>query len=425
MSAYRVALIRATASSLFSAMMFTVMAVYYVQEIGMNPLQLVLVGTMVEATTFVFEIPTGILADVYSRRLSIIIGELLMGLCYVIQGLVPLYGAVLAGEMIRGIGWTFVSGAEEAWLADEVGEEQFGRTYTRIGQVGRVGGLVGMGAGVALASVRLNLPVFLGGLGTMLLALFLALAMPETGFKGRGLAAVNAAGDGASFWARYNPWRPMRDTFRDGMSLVRRRPTLLMLIVVSLVLGAHSEGVDRLWEAHLLAGFRFPTLGALEPVVWFGIIGAVSSVLGILTSEVVIRRIDMTDSRVVSPVLMISNALVALCVIGFGLAGQFWAALAALWLRAVAGSVFWPVYTAWLNHHVDSGVRATVFSMSGQANALGQVAGGPAIGLLATVRSLRAAMLASGTLLLPAAALFRQREAGDVAAVAVDGEASG
>ena len=53
---------------------FTVSAVYFVQEVGLNPLELVLLGTVMEATIFLFEIPTGVIADTYSRRLSLIIG---------------------------------------------------------------------------------------------------------------------------------------------------------------------------------------------------------------------------------------------------------------------------------------------------------------------------------------------------------------
>lgn len=48
-----------------------------------------------------------------------------------------------------------------------------------------------------------------------------------------------------------------------------------------------------------------------------------------------------------------------------------------------------------------------MISMGGQANALGQVAGGPALGAIGTMVSLRAAMATSGALLLPALALFR------------------
>jgi len=53
---------------------WVVMAVYLVSELDLSPLQLVLMGTAMEAAVFVFEIPTGVVADMYSRRLSLIIG---------------------------------------------------------------------------------------------------------------------------------------------------------------------------------------------------------------------------------------------------------------------------------------------------------------------------------------------------------------
>jgi hypothetical protein len=49
---------------------FTVNLVYLIVRVGLDPLQLVLVGTVLEATCFLFEVPTGVVADRYSRRLS-------------------------------------------------------------------------------------------------------------------------------------------------------------------------------------------------------------------------------------------------------------------------------------------------------------------------------------------------------------------
>ena len=68
------------ATSFLGMLAFTVTAVYYVTEVGMSPLQLVLVGTLMEVAIFVFEVPTGIVADVHSRRLSIVAGTFVMGI---------------------------------------------------------------------------------------------------------------------------------------------------------------------------------------------------------------------------------------------------------------------------------------------------------------------------------------------------------
>src|SRR5260221_9680182 len=71
--------------------LFILLSVYYVRVIGMNAFQLVLVGTAIEGTMFLLQIPTGILADTYGRRLSVIIGLFLVAICYVIEGAVPLF----------------------------------------------------------------------------------------------------------------------------------------------------------------------------------------------------------------------------------------------------------------------------------------------------------------------------------------------
>ena len=55
-------------SAAFSMYAF-IASVYRIVEVGLDPLELVLVGTVLEVAVFLFEIPTGIVADVYGRRL--------------------------------------------------------------------------------------------------------------------------------------------------------------------------------------------------------------------------------------------------------------------------------------------------------------------------------------------------------------------
>jgi DHA3 family tetracycline resistance protein-like MFS transporter len=67
-----------------------------------------------------------------------------------------------------------------------------------------------------------------------------------------------------------------------------------------------------------------------------------------------------------------------------------------------------PIFTAWLNRSVeDSSVRATVLSITNQADAVGQWTGGPAIGVVGNVFSIRAALVTGGLCMAPALALFR------------------
>jgi DHA3 family tetracycline resistance protein-like MFS transporter len=377
------------------ALMFTVLAIYYVSAVGMNPFQLVLVGTVLESVILLFEVPTGVVADTYSRRLSVVIGTFILGVAFVLEGSVPLVLGVLAAEAIRGVGETFLSGATDAWLADEVGEAEVGRIYLRAAQINRAVGILGILASVGLASLWLALPVVLGGGLYLALGVFLLAFMPERGFTP---APRDERGS----------WRALFRTFREGARAVRASAVLLALVVVNLVAGAASEGFDRLWEAHFLLDFSFPALGGARPVVWFGIINIGTSVVSMLVTAIFRRRLDTIsqNSRATARALLAINALIVASVLGFALAGNFAVAVGVLALKAVLGSLGAPLYGTWLVQQTNPQTRATVLSIGSQANALGQVAGGPVVGLIGTAFSLRAALAVAGLLLAPVVGLY-------------------
>lgn len=395
------------ASAVFLQMIYTPLAVYYVQVVQLNPLQLVLVGVVLELTELIFEVPTGVVADTYSRRLSLIIGECLFGIAFIVQGLTPLFSVILLGSVLHGIGGTFISGALQAWIADELGEERVRNAFLRYGQLRLGGGIVGLGIGVALGTIDLALPIVLGGMLMLALGVVLSVAMPETGFQpaSRG----EREGWGAA-------WHSMTVTAGEGMRLVRFTPLLSIFLLVSAVLAATGEALDRLGEAHFIRVIGFPGVIRLEPIVWFGLINLGSSLLGLLAAEAVIRRLDTSTTTKAANALFVINTLRIAAVIGFGLAGNFWLALAAYWSVGLLGSVIGPIQDGWLNRSIDPSVRATVFSVMGQADALGQLVGGPVIGAVGTRFGLRAAMVTAGLALSPALILYsRARRAGQVA----------
>jgi hypothetical protein len=77
-----------------------------------------------------------------------------------------------------------------------------------------------------------------------------------------------------------------------------------------------------------------------------------------------------------------------------------------MWMQAAAAQIAWPIQSAWLNRNVDSHIRATMLSMNGQANAFGQVVGGPPLGALAKRTSVTTALLVSATILAPTALIY-------------------
>ena len=381
------------ALGLLFQMVFPIGAVYRVVEGGLNPLQLVLVGTALEVSAFASEIPTGVVADSYSRRLSVVLGVALMGLGIIIEGAVATFWVFMVAQLFWGIGFSFMSGAREAWLADEIGESAAAPVYVRAAQLRQVGGLVGIPLGVALASVSLRVPFLVAGPLVVLLAIALFLVMREDGFT-PARSEERAT------------WRAMASTARAGLGVVRVRPVVAAILVAAVAYGASSEAFDRLWEVHFLTNFTLPSLGALDPVVWFGIFTAGAMLLSIGGMEVLRRRVDLAGERAPTVVLLcLATAIVGGLVV-FGLTRSFAVAVLAYWCIAVARRMHEPVFIAWLNRGLDSSSRATVLSLAGQADALGQMAGGPVLGVVATVRSLRVAMVATAALLLPAVAIY-------------------
>jgi DHA3 family tetracycline resistance protein-like MFS transporter len=382
-------LIMSGAFGLFFAMIATINMVYQYEVAGLNPLQLVLVGTLLESVAFLCEVPTGLVADNYSRRLSIVIGFVLVGVGFVIEGLVPKFAVILLTQVIWGVGITFTSGATDAWIADEVGEAAAGRLFLRGTQATQLGSLLGTFVSVGLASVRLNLPIVLGGALMVVLAAFLALLMPECGFA-------------PTPQPERNSFQKMGATFVGGARIVQGSVVLLTILAVIIFRGAASEAYDRLWQPHFLENLTFPALGRLDTIVWFGIIAAAGKVLTIGATALVDRRVDIASHRGAARVVFLLNGLQLVATVAVGLATNFGVAVAAYLLVAICRSTIQPVLTAWINQSLEPGTRATVLSMSSQTDALGQIAGGPILGWVGNAFSIRAAITTSGALLAPA-----------------------
>ncbi|MFF0345523.1 MFS transporter [Kribbella sp. NPDC004875] len=375
------------------ALSFTLSAVYYVRDAGLNPLQMVLVGTTLELACFVFEIPTGIVADLYSRRLSIVIGFVLIGAGLLLQGLAPAFAAILAAQVLWGVGFTFTSGADQAWITDEIGTERAGPVFVRAQQFELGGTIAGTVTAGALGLISLPLPMVLSGAGMIVLGLLLAVFMREQNFH-------------RTPREERETFRHLAETFRSGLDAARRRPVVRSLVIISLIAGLSSEAFDRLWSVKILT-FSFPTVfGTSDPAFWFTVLALAGTILSLATS-VVLNRFSPERLQATHPTgILAALALVQVVgVITFALVGNLWLALAAMWLRTIGDTLTHPIQSAWLNRHVDSRSRATVISMVSQANAIGQVAGGLPLGALGRT-SLRGALLASGLILTPIPALF-------------------
>jgi DHA3 family tetracycline resistance protein-like MFS transporter len=398
-------------SSLLFSLVFTVSMLYQVTVVQLTPLQLVLVGTSLEATIFLFEVPTGVLADVKSRRLSVIVGYALIGVGFIVEGSLSFFVTVVLGQVLWGFGYTFTSGATQAWIADEIGQERAGEAFLRGSQLARGGALIAIPASVLLGTIDIRFPIVLGGGLAVLFSAFLALAMREEGFT------PTPPRDRTT-------WAMMGRTVRDARHLVRRQPLLLVLLAIGLFFGLYSEGLDRLWTAHLLEGFSLPWVSQLDPVVWFGVIRAVALVIAIAATEIARRRVDTQRQAGIGRKLLLLATLIVLSLAGFALVRNFWIAVVLFWTIGMARSVTGPLQDSWFNLLIDDPqVRATVFSVTSQVDAVGQIAGGPVVGAIGNA-SIRAALVASALILSPVLPLYayavRRAEAKRPTAVGTD-----
>ena len=344
------------AATFFSSVVFTVAAVFYVTEIGMSPLQLVLVGTVMEIAIFCFEVPTGVVADIYSRRLSIIIGQAVMGIAILVVGVSGEAWPILAAWGVWGIGYTFTSGAQDAWLADEVGEQRLAGFYLRGAQVSRIFALLWIRASVGLALLDLRLPILVGCIGHGHPRRLLCRRMPE-----RASGRCHASSEARSVrWCT----RAVRGPGSCG------RPALLAILGIAAFAGMWSEGYDRLWQAHFLEDVGLPSVGGLDPVVWFGVLAAVTVVLSLVVAQPLGARLEHAGREALARHLFWFDAILLVSAVGFGLAGEFWIAVSAYFVVGVARNVANPLFATWLNRNVgDSSVRATVLSITNQADA--------------------------------------------------------
>ncbi|UCF61869.1 MAG: MFS transporter [Anaerolineaceae bacterium] len=392
-NALTVFLVLTGAEWLIYSLFFTVVYVYLATYITDDPFQLVLIETVFTTTILLFEIPTGVVADVYSRRLSVIVGYAMAGIGAIIQGAFQIYEMVLLAQVVWGLGFTFTSGAKDAWIADEIGEERVSHAYMRSSQVGQVAFLIAIPISTALGTIALNIPIILAGALLILLAIYLIAVMPEEGFQRK------TEGDRKS-------WRTMFKTLSEGFQLVRGRTVLIAILLISAVYGLSSAGFDNLWTVNMLENLSFPTIGNFKPVVWFGFLNAVMTILGIVGIEIVRRKVDISGQSGIVRTLMFLTGATAICMVIFGLTRNFWLAGTVYCLSITLRTTSDPIFRTWINQNTSSAVRATILSMDSQVNSLGMIIGGSTIGAIGSAISLPAALVTTGLARIPVTLLF-------------------
>jgi DHA3 family tetracycline resistance protein-like MFS transporter len=382
----------------------TIYSVFAILELGLDPLQLVLMGTILEGTYLLFEVPTGVVADTFGRRTSIIVGLVGTGVAFTILGIANSFAVAVVSQVLWGIAATFQSGADVAWLTDEVGQEPAREYYVKGDQAWHAASLVGIVVSVALGSIDLRLPILACGAGYAMLGVSLTFVMPEERFRRPERTAGERLHKG------------LLRTFREGVSDVKAHHVLLLIIAVAALHGASTEGFDRLSDLHVLCEVGLPGVdvscggngaeAGFDLVVWFGVLDGVALIIGFAGLHLLRKRSHLVGHRHVARILAVIDVLLIGSVVAFGLSRAFGLAIAAFWLVGALRSVREPIFTAWVNQGLESSTRATINSMASQADAIGQTAGGPVLGLIARRVSVPSSLVTSGLLRAPTLLLY-------------------
>jgi DHA3 family tetracycline resistance protein-like MFS transporter len=321
---------------------------------------------------------------------------MLIGSGMVLNGLFARFETILFAQVIWAAGYTFISGAKEAWIADEIGAQGgAGRVFMRGAAIETVARTVSIPIGTAIGLISLRLPIILGGVCFLPLGFFLATTMTEHGFKPQATSAKSA----------------MRSLSRQsfaGWRTVRASPLLVTILFIGVVYGLAAGSFDRLWVAQFSTNIGLPKMWHLQPVIWFGVLRTGGALLGAAAGLIIQRRLDADDHHVVSRGLFWCYWLQMSAILVIAVTTSFWIGLLAFWLITGITRFYIPLNLAWINQNVDSSVRATVLSMSSQSDSMGRIAGAPWLGMLGWLVDLRWAFAAASLVMLPGLGLFRR-----------------
>lgn len=314
-----------------------------------------------------FEIPTGVLADTRGRRVSFLaaIAVLTVGtLLYVyLAGTGAGLAAFSAASVLLGLGFTFYSGAVEAWLVDALNGSgytgELDPVFARGGQFQGAAMLVGTVGGGLLGTIDLSLPYIVRA--GLLAALFLVafVGMHDMGFHARPFNVRKIPQEMRSIWDA---------SIKHGWT--DRRIRLLILVAFMhwgfLIWGWYA------WQPYFLDLFGDPN------AVWIaGVVAALVSVTMIVGNQFAGPLTRAFGRR--SRVLMLTITVYAVAMATVGLTDNFYVAVGAFLLAMTAFGITEPVRTAAMHQCLPSEVRATVVSFAGMVTSAGGI--GSQIGL--------------------------------------------
>lgn len=352
----------------------------FLLDAGLSNAQAFGANAFFTAGQVIFEVPTGVVADTRGRRTSFLLGAatlLLSTVAYLfmwqIEG--PFWGWALA-SLVIGLGFTFFSGAVEAWLVDALDhtgydgdlESVFARGQSVMGASMLVGSVAG---GFIAQATNLGVPYVLRSVMLAATVVTAAFLMRDLGFTPDRDASPVAA---------------VRTVLTASLDHGWRNPPLRWLMLAAPFTGGVGVYVFYAMQPYLLELYGDPEA--------FGVAGLAAAIVAgtqIIGGLAVprIRRLFRQRTHALVSMSIVSVTVVAL----IGLTSNFWvaAALLAVWAFAFAASG--PIRQAYVNGIIPSEQRATVLSFDSLMGSAGGVVTQPALGRVADLSGYSASYL--------------------------------
>jgi len=385
----------------------------FLLDAGLSNLEAFAANAFFTGGMVVFEVPTGIVADTVGRRTSYLLGTITLTastLFYVLlwQIEAPFWQWALA-SMLLGLGFTFFSGAVEAWLVDALTatgftgelESVFGRGQIVTGAAMLSGSVAG---GFIAQQLSLGTPFVLRGLILAVMFVVAFRLMHDVGFtpeKGGRLVAE------------------MRKIASDSIDFGWRVPAVKWLMVEALFTGGVGIYAFYALQPYLLELYGDPQAYQIAGLVAAIVAGA--QILGGIAAPRIRRLFHRRTSALI--------ATAALSTVTLGLIGVFESFWAVIGLIVVWGLLFaatMPIRQTYLNGLIPSRQRATILSFDSMMSSTGGVWAQPVLGRAADAWGYAPSYLMSAgisALALPFLALSRRQNAPADTVEVIDAEA--
>ncbi|MYE32973.1 MAG: MFS transporter [Chloroflexi bacterium] len=345
--------------------------VYLIEDRGLTLGQVLLLEAVVFGAVVIAEVPTGVIADRYTRRLSLLLGSLFSALAFVVFGLASSIELLMGSYVLFAIGGALMSGADEAFLYDSL--RAVGRSEEFAGVFGRFNARMTVGiavftvaGGLMVIWTPLSWPIVLSGVLALVAAGFaLLLVEPPRARSDQSFLRIG----------------------RSAAGRIVRTRALRWIVVIS----AAVQGI----ELVVFATFQPILVGEGVPVWALGWVAAgmmLVAAAGGWSSWRVRQRFGLSRSLAVLP------ALAALGVLG-GASGMLW--LFPVFTCAMfAREALHPLVVEYLSRRVPDGERATTLSVHQLAAWTATIAMSLGLGLVVDRVGLGTALAAASAVLV-------------------------